>query len=398
MEINLSKFELVDLLIEIQGLNKYIDFNKNNLEKTMQQLGCIQYDPLSIVGKNQDIIMQARFNNYYINDLNYYLYDNRILIDGWDKEMSIFQINDWPYFKRVRQSRECDVKNILKYRGQTEALNYIDEIINIINNKLVISSNEIDFGKSNTSRWGTKRLSGAALDYLFNSGIIGINRRIGTKRIYSPINEIIPENIINYEDPFETENDFLEWYFLRRIKSLGVCWDKSGGGWNGSYLHNKQLRVEVINRLLDKNLVIKLNVPEFKESFYVSTNNFKSYTKNIQFDENIRFLAPLDNLLWDRKFIKKLFGFDYSWEVYTPKTKRKYGYYVLPVLYKNRFIARMEPEKSNDFKIKDWWWESNVNISDKELREAVEKSIIRFSAYLQKQQNIDYNMKKIFSI
>ena len=57
-----------------------------------------------------------------------------------------------------------------------------------------------------------------------------------------------------------------------------------------------------------------------------------------------RFIAPLDNLLWDRKMLEMLFGFSYRWEVYTPVAKRKFGYYVLPVLYNDRFVARFEAE------------------------------------------------------
>jgi uncharacterized protein YcaQ len=63
------------------------------------------------------------------------------------------------------------------------------------------------------------------------------------------------------------------------------------------------------------------------------------------YDDYIRVLAPLDNLLWDRVLVHKLFDFQYTWELYVPAKKRKYGYYVLPILYHNKIIARMEPVK-----------------------------------------------------
>lgn len=77
-------------------------------------------------------------------------------------------------------------------------------------------------------------------------------------------------------------------------------------------------------------------------------------------------IAPLDNLLWDRRFINEIFGFQYSWEVYLPAAKRKYGYYVLPVLYGDLFVARFEPyrdKKTNAFVIKNWWWKENIKIT-----------------------------------
>ncbi len=77
-------------------------------------------------------------------------------------------------------------------------------------------------------------------------------------------------------------------------------------------------------------------------------------------------IAPLDNLLWDRKLASKIFDFDYKWEVYTPVEERKYGYYVLPIKYKDRFIGRFEPiidRKSKTLLIQSWWWEKDVTVS-----------------------------------
>ena len=69
----------------------------------------------------------------------------------------------------------------------------------------------------------------------------------------------------------------------------------------------------------------------------------------------MEFLAPLDNLIWDRELIKELFDFDYKWEIYTPVKDRKFGYYVLPVLYGEDFAGRIETarnKKNNRFIIK----------------------------------------------
>jgi uncharacterized protein YcaQ len=79
------------------------------------------------------------------------------------------------------------------------------------------------------------------------------------------------------------------------------------------------------------------------------------------------FIAPLDNLIWNRILIGFIFDFDYTWEVYTPAAKRKYAHYVLPVLYGDRFVARFEPafdKKTREFTIANWWWEEDVRPDD----------------------------------
>jgi uncharacterized protein YcaQ len=96
-------------------------------------------------------------------------------------------------------------------------------------------------------------------------------------------------------------------------------------------------------------------------------------------------LAPLDNLLWDRGLIEQLFNFQYSWEVYVPAEKRKYGYYVLPVLYGSELVARFEPEQqrgTEPLKIKHWWWEEGTAVSE-DMKTAVEKSLERFCNYIE---------------
>jgi uncharacterized protein YcaQ len=95
-------------------------------------------------------------------------------------------------------------------------------------------------------------------------------------------------------------------------------------------------------------------------------------------------LAPLDNLLWDRRFIEALFDFYYVWEVYKPAAERRYGYYVLPVLYGDRFIARFEPgrdKKSGALLVKNWWWEDGVTPAE-HMQFALSRCFERFLGYL----------------
>jgi hypothetical protein len=95
-------------------------------------------------------------------------------------------------------------------------------------------------------------------------------------------------------------------------------------------------------------------------------------------------LAPLDNLMWDRRYLQELFGFEYLWEVYKPVAERRWGYYVLPILYGDCFVARFEPgrdKKSDALAIQNWWWEPGVQPTG-EMRAALQDCLARFLAFL----------------
>ena len=77
--------------------------------------------------------------------------------------------------------------------------------------------------------------------------------------------------------------------------------------------------------------------------------------------------APLDPFVWDRDFLRRLFDFDYVWEVYVPAAKRRWGYYVLPILYGDRLVGRIEPRierKTNELRIAGLWWEQGFDPLD----------------------------------
>ncbi len=104
---------------------------------------------------------------------------------------------------------------------------------------------------------------------------------------------------------------------------------------------------------------------------------------NTVFPRRTEFIAPLDNMLWDRKLIKKIFDFEYKWEIYTPIAERKYGYYVLPVLCGDRFIGRIEivnDKKLKQLIVKNFWFEDAV-ANNNEFNDDIYDCLKRFSNF-----------------
>jgi uncharacterized protein YcaQ len=128
-------------------------------------------------------------------------------------------------------------------------------------------------------------------------------------------------------------------------------------------------RKAALSRLLKQGRVVEVSVDGVRLPLYMRSEDRVTLNKILDCSPPLSravIVAPLDNLLWDRGLVEELFGFHYRWEVYKPVAERRFGYYVLPILYGDRFVARFEPgrdKKNGDLVIKKWWWESGVEQS-----------------------------------
>lgn len=386
-KLKITKAEARRFLIHYHGLDSYNQFaGEQGILDYMKRIGCIQYDPLNVVGRNPDLVLQSRINGYSASILEKMLYTDRSLVDGWDKMMAIYKQEDWPFFHRVRKQNEKSMLGTLRNRGSLKAVDLTEEICYILKQNGPLQSNKLNMGVASKGRWGHRKLSSAAMDYMFNRGELGIYGKKNTQKIYDIVENLLPPELIDYPDPFVSDRDFFKWYFKRRIGSVGLIWGRNGGGWLGQFLSDKALRTSILTELVKEKSIITLSVEGIDETFYMRKEDITILDSLQEKNENsMRFLAPLDNLLWDRAMIEKIFGFQYSWEVYVPKAKRKFGYYVLPVLYGDQLVARFEPEKQRGNKpleIKNWWWEEAITVT-KDMKFSVDKSLEIFCEYLQ---------------
>ena len=367
---------------------------KKGAEKIMKRIGSIQYDPLNVAGRNADLVLQARVNDYKESDLYELLYKDHKLVDGYDKEMCIYNAADFTRFGFVRLENEKMMHNILQWRKQMEVLDLLDKVLDFVKAHGKTGTKDLSIGKSQGNGWGHRKLSSVALDYLFNTGVLTVVERHGTQKYFDLSERVlgdaacIKDSINGHKNlvcnPHFALEDFLEWYLERRIKCLGIAWNKNGGGWQGHYLSNSKLRTKTLASLLEKERLKQFRIEGIKEDFYAPKDFAKYLKADASQTDYARFIAPLDNLMWDRNLLESLFDFEYRWEVYTPASKRKYGYYVLPVLYNGAFVARFEPEPVNQagaLVIKNWWWEDGIK-KDKVMQSAIQNEMERFARFL----------------
>lgn len=377
---------------------------KTGVETIMRRIHSIQYDPLNVVGRNADLVLQARVKDYRESDLYDLLYKEHQLVDGFDKEMCIYCFEDFTHFRYVRKEHLKHIVSALQYRNQMGALDILDDVRDFVAKHGRTGTKDISIGEVRESRWGHKKLSSAALDYLFNSGELCVVDKRGTQKYFDLTERVLESKEFQCGQDMTIE-EFLEWYIERRIQSVGLVWNKAGGAWQGHFLSDNALRSSLLRTLIEKNRIEEIQIEGIREPFYIS-GNFQEYipfrtaahsterisTENARKGMNYqtsgsyaRFIAPLDNIMWDRNMLEVLFDFTYRWEVYTPAAKRIFGYYVLPVLYNGQFIARFEAEpvrQAGEFVVKNWWWETGIEPDD-DMIEVIEKEMTRFAEFLQ---------------
>jgi uncharacterized protein len=359
--------------------------DKSEILGFFRRVGCVQYDPVNIVGYNSDLALQARVQSYRPRFLDELLYQDRLLKDGWDKVSSIYPMEDFPYFARHRAL-------MVKQHGAPDnpPMKIAGEILDAIRARGALSSLDLAHPEQIKWDWGfPTNLARAALEVLYAMGTLGIHHRVGTRRYFDLNERLIPAPILAFLDPNLSEEDYQDWHVLRRIGGLGMADpNRWSDYWLGILRVKTQARQAALRRLLEAGKVLSVTVEDNpKRTYFIRSIDFPTLESALNAPPILPqacFLPPLDNLLWDRKLLRTIFDFNYSWEVYKPASKLIYGHYVLPVLYGDRFIARFEPlcaKKSGVFTINNWWWEEGVSL-DKDMQTALIVCMQEFAHYL----------------
>ncbi len=351
----------------------------------IRHVGCIQFDPINVVGRNPDLVLQARIANYHPRLLKSLLYEDRSLSDGWDKMASIYAIEDWPHF--IRHRTQMGSWHRQSERGHLAA---IDEMMAALSARGPLSS--LEFKKSAVIDWAWGRpasIARAALEALFEMGKVGISHRTGSRRYYDLIERLVPSEILNQPEPNQSQDAYQAWHVLRRIGGLGLANSRAGDYWLGILGVKSRDRRNILINLIETGEVVLVEVEGLvKETYFIRRSDlpYLERSRNQPIGPpRTAFLGPLDNFLWDRRRLKDLFDFEYIWEVYKPVKERKFGYYVLPVLYGDGLIARVEfayDQKERSLTLVNWWWESNLPL-DMGLDGSLAAGMRDFASYLQ---------------
>ncbi len=344
---------------------------KDGVLAYVRQAGCIQFDPVDICGRNAELVLQSRVRGFTKQMLTDLLYVDRRLIDYFDKNLAILPVEDWPYFERTRQH------NRQHGRARDEIDAVADQIKAIVRARGAVCPNDLGIDGTLIWYWGGRtKLARAALETLYFRGDLVVHHKKGALKHYALAEDCFPVEVLHAPDPNVSESAWARWHVARRIGSVGLLWNRPSMAWLGSPATHSPTRQAAFAELVAEGSLIVVDVDGLKERLYCVADDRALLERVLQdapVDPRTELLAPLDNLLWDRRLIEALFGFAYKWEVYTPPEQRKYGHYVLPILSGERFIGRAElvnARKTRTLWVKHVWLEDGV-----ERTEAVEQAL-----------------------
>ncbi len=326
--------------------------------EVFDRLRSIQFDPLAPVGCNHDLVLQARLPDYKVNDWQKTAYEDRQIYDGWDKMASLVPVEGWPLRRHIHTvHRRMFEKKI--FEDHKEA---VDLILKELEDRGPLMPKECEFQQRKEEwkiSWFGPSVTKQVLRALWHSGIIMTTGRKNGQHVYDLTARVLSAHLLNH--PRLDAKDAVRELVLERHRAMGVLRPAAPGEvWSGPVLGYEKR--SAMSALIERGEIVPVDVEGVTAH---ATPDFLALLDQPLLDPGVRFIAPLDQFMWDRKMIAHLFGFDYIWEVYVPEAKRRWGYYVLPVLFRDRLVARAEFWcRKGTLEVKRWHFEEELPGAD----------------------------------
>ena len=365
--INISKKDARNIIIVSQQLSgSRSGKNKDQLLKIIESIGYVQIDTISVVERSHHHTLWSRMPEYNRQMLDELMENDKSIFEYWSHAAAYLPMKDFRFslirknnYSRRNKNWSSANKKILKY------------VYDRISAEGPLQSKDFADKRTGSSGWWNWKPSKDALDFLFHKGDLMIKARKGFQKVYDLTERVLPENT---DTSFPSENEFYEHLILTSVRSYGLS---SANEISYNRRYDKKLFLEALNKLTEEKTIKKINILGLNDEYYTSEEKM-NLPGRINSTKDVHILSPFDNLIIQRKRLKDLFDFEYTIECYVPEAKRKFGYFSMPVLYGDKFIARIDAKADraeNNFIIKNIFREEsamNRNLLSKKIKKLSE--------------------------
>jgi hypothetical protein len=299
-----------------------------DVERTVRALSCVQLDSISVVERSHRIALAGRVGPYPRATVSGLLGAGR-LIEYWAHEACLLPVEDWPLF---REAMDGGGRHWWTEVERTHP-HLREEIREAIHERGPLGSRDFD-GELAKGMWERKPAK-AMLDRMWNHGELVIAGRRSFQRLYDLPERVLPRAVLDAPAPSEAER--LRTFALRAVRGRGVLteagivehWRLRGGV--------RRIR-PAVDELVADGLLERVQPDDGGAPVLVEAG----VELDLPAPRAAVLLSPFDNLLWDRPFASRVLGFEHLIEVYKRPHERRYGYYVLPFLWRDRIAARLD--------------------------------------------------------
>ncbi len=356
MERTITREQARRFILRRQGLTgEYRYHGTQGVIDFTRAAGCVQYDPVDVCGRSPELTYLSRVKDYKSEYMYAALYDQRALVDYFDKNLCILPAEDYPCFARTRayhQSPERRSYEIVE-RIAPQVRAFLRE------HGPAFSEDLPDMGRADWY-WSSTTAARAAMESMYFRGELCVHHKEGTRRCFDFAENCLPGEIIAAPDPYPDDDDHRAYLLYRRIGAAGMLWNRRSDAHLCIPDFSAKNREKAYRQLLDAGKIVPVKIEGLKDGFYLQSADepLLEACCSAQYAPRTELIAPLDSFLWDRKQIEALFDFSYTWEIYTPAEKRRYGYYVLPVLQGEELVGRIEcvrDKKAGELQVRAFW-------------------------------------------
>jgi uncharacterized protein YcaQ len=329
-----------------------------DLPELIKQIGFVQLDTIQVVARAHHHILWTRNQNYR-EPMFDALYTDRHIFEHFTHDASVIPMQFLPMWKRQFSRKNQQIERSKWFTGRLDA-DGCAEIIDEIRKQGALSTHAFDSEQSGKREMWDRPAHKQTLDYLWYVGRLATCYRKNFVKFYNLPERVFPQELDELDHPAQTQIDWLCYAALSRlgvatIKEIQQFWDA-------------MTLVEVkdwVNRTDLETVQVQGADKSWTEAYALP--NIEARLDGLSSaNSRVRIINPFDPATRDRVRLNRLFDFDYKIEMFVPAAKRKWGYYVYPILQGNRFIGRIEvkAERSRSkLTIKNLWQEDGVRWS-----------------------------------
>jgi uncharacterized protein YcaQ len=356
--------------------------DKQTLFDTIRRIGLLQLDTVNVIARSHYLVMLSRVGLYDRADLDALLYPDRKLFEQWAHAACLIPVEDYDYFAPLILARRGRPH---RWYGNMEVLGedpqaIMDGVLAEIKERGALASKDFHDPRDGRGTWWDWKPAKHALNILYDRGYLMVDRRVNFQIYYDLAERVLPGSA---EPSTKTVDDFPAWAARRSVGYFGVATARQASDYYRLSMAETRTALE---ELANEDRIVPVAVENWQDTAYVLPEDLpliEGITQGRHQPELTTFLSPFDNLTWYRDRLADLFDFDYRIELYTPKAKRKYGYYVLPILHNGRFVGRLDPKadrKNKTFLVHTIYLEPGVEMTD-DLLAGIANSLHEFMIF-----------------